>query len=78
MTTRTELKKLTEVEARKEKEELMREVREWGEEEAEWKGRGLWMRAVRGWCEGREVWHDDLTVSGVGELTSVGENEGVD
>lgn len=75
MTTRTELKKLTEMEGWREKEELMKEVRRWGEEEAEWKGRGLWMRAMRGWCEGREVWHDDLTVSGAGELTTVGGEE---
>jgi hypothetical protein len=72
MTTRTELSRLTELENRKGKRELMDEVGAWGEEEAVWKGRDVWIRAVRGWCEGREVWHDDRTVVDAGDLTMVG------
>jgi hypothetical protein len=72
MSTRTELGKLTDVVDRKSKRELMDEVEGWGEEEAEWKGRSLWIRAVRSWCVGGEVWHDDRTVLDAGVLTSVG------
>jgi hypothetical protein len=74
MTTRTELRGLTELEDRNSKRQLMDEVNEWDEEEAVWKGRDLWIRAVRAWCEGREVWHDDRTVVDAGELTTIGDN----
>ncbi|KAH7406790.1 hypothetical protein DE146DRAFT_786591 [Phaeosphaeria sp. MPI-PUGE-AT-0046c] len=74
MSTRTELKKLTELDGRREKEELMGEIWGWDQEEATFKGRDLWIRAVRSWCEGREVWHDDRTVMSPGDLTTVGGN----
>jgi hypothetical protein len=72
MTSRTELGKLTDVIDRKSKRDLMDEVEGWGKEEAEWKGRSLWIRAVRNWCVGGEVWHDDRTILDAGVLTSVG------
>jgi hypothetical protein len=72
MSTRTELKKLTDVNDRKSKRELMEELNGWDEEEAEWKGRSSWIRAVKSWCVGGEVWHDDRTVVDAGALTSVG------
>lgn len=74
MSTKTELKKLTELEGRGEKHELMKEIRGWDEEEATFKGRDLWIRAVRSWCEGRDVWHDDRTVMDAGDVTTVGDN----
>lgn len=60
------MKKLTELEDRKGRRELMSEIAAWDEEEALFKGRDLWMRAVRSWCEGTEVWHDDRTVIDAG------------
>jgi hypothetical protein len=50
----------------------MEELNGWNGEEAEWKGRSLWIRAVKSWCVGGEVWHDDRTVVDAGALTSVG------
>ena len=73
MSTRTELKKLTQLADRAEKIKLMDEVNGWKDEEAAFKGKALWIRAVRGWCEGREAFHDDRTVVDAGDLTVVGE-----
>lgn len=68
MASRTELTKLMDVAARSEKEELMAEIRGWGEDEAGFKGRDLWIRAVGSWCEGGSAFRDDVTViAGMGE-----------
>lgn len=65
---RTELTRLTDVAGRSQKEDLMREIRGWGEDEAGFKGRDLWIRAVGSWCEGGSAFRDDVTVvAGVGE-----------
>jgi hypothetical protein len=71
MSTRAELCRLLDLD---DKKGLMREIGDWEDEEAAVKRRDLWIRAVRGWCEGREVWYDDRTVVNAGELTTVREN----
>ncbi|KAH4225140.1 hypothetical protein HBI06_024450 [Parastagonospora nodorum] len=62
MTSRTELTRLTDVAGRREKDDLMAEIRGWGEDEAGFKGRDLWSRAVGSWCEGGSAFRDDVTV----------------
>ncbi|KAH7080964.1 hypothetical protein FB567DRAFT_595290 [Paraphoma chrysanthemicola] len=71
MSTRTEFKKLTDLSVRWEKAELMSEIGEWDEHEASFKGRDLWIRAVRAHCEGTDVFRDDETVSDAGDLNVV-------
>jgi hypothetical protein len=53
MTTRTELSRLLEVESQADKAKLMDEVMSWKEYEASFKGRELWITALKGWCENR-------------------------
>ncbi|KAH7066714.1 hypothetical protein BKA63DRAFT_425379 [Paraphoma chrysanthemicola] len=72
MSTRTEFNKLTDLRARWEKTELMSEIGEWDEHEARFKGRDLWMRAVRAHCEGTDVFRGDETIIDDGDLTGVG------
>lgn len=74
MTTRTELSPLVDIRSKKDKRALWEEVDGWDEDEAVFKGRDLWIRAVKSWCVGGEVWHDDRTIVGGGSgLTSAGE-----
>jgi hypothetical protein len=63
MTTRTELSRLLEVESQADKAKLMDEVMSWKEYEASFKGRELWITALKGWCENRYPFNDDRTVS---------------
>ncbi|KAF1914518.1 hypothetical protein BDU57DRAFT_596475 [Ampelomyces quisqualis] len=65
-TTRTQLSRLVDVDTQQRRKELWAEVSSWGEEEAVFKGRDLWIRAVRSWCVGGEAWCDDRTVVGGG------------
>lgn len=69
MTSRTELSKLMEVDSRAGKAELMEEVMNWDEHEANFKGRDLWIKAVTSWCVGGPSFNDDCTV-----YTATGEN----
>jgi hypothetical protein len=62
MTTRTELSRLMGVESKANKAELLKEVMSWKEHEASFKGRELWITALKGWCENREPFNDDCTV----------------
>lgn len=68
------MNKLTELDDIQGKRKLVSDIGEWGEEEAVFKGKDLWIRAVKAWCEGGEIWHDDRTVIDAGDLTTIGEN----
>lgn len=50
----------------------MDEVNGWDEHEARFKGRDLWLRAIRAHCEGTDVFHDDQTVIDAGDMTVIG------
>jgi hypothetical protein len=52
-TVRTTLENLTDV-AESERPNLVKEIRYWPRDIAEFKGRALWQRAVVGWCEGED------------------------
>jgi hypothetical protein len=69
VTTRTELSKLMEVESKADKAALIEEVMSWDEHEASFKGRDLWITALKGWCEDRLPFNDDCTV-----FSATGEN----
>jgi hypothetical protein len=73
MSTRTEFRKLVDLSTRREKTQLMDEVNGWDEHEARFKGRDLWLRAIRAHCEGTDVFHDDQTVIDAGDMTVIGE-----
>lgn len=62
MTTRTELSKLVDVPDKQGKVSLMEEIKGWDEDEACFKGRDLWIRAVKSCCEGGSAFRDDTTV----------------
>jgi hypothetical protein len=62
MMTRTDLSKLMDIEDRQGKTGLIAEIRGWDEDEATFKGRDLWIRAVASWCEGGSAFRDDMTV----------------
>jgi len=67
MSTRTELEPLKRVRSRRGKAELMDEIGRWTDEEAVFKGKSLWVRAVRAWCVGGDAFRDDRTVFDAGE-----------
>lgn len=64
MSTTTELVRLTDINDMLGKRELMDEIKQWKEEEAEVKGRDLWGNAVRSWCEGGSAFRDEATIMG--------------
>jgi hypothetical protein len=64
MSIRTELTRLTDWDDCK---GLMREIQAWEDDEAIFKGRDLWIKAVRWWYVGWEGRHDDQTVVDVGK-----------
>ena len=70
LSTRTEVKRLTDLNIRQ-RIELVAEIRIWNPEVALSKGKELWQRAVFGYCEGRKVWKDDVTVVDAGDTTRV-------
>lgn len=57
------VQKLTDLGGR-EKDELVREVQGWGEDEAVAKGKGLWETSVLGYCTGGVLAREDVTVVG--------------
>ncbi|CAO2652554.1 Nn.00g008370.m01.CDS01 [Neocucurbitaria sp. VM-36] len=61
ISTRTGTRGLAEL-GRGERRELLEEVRGWGEDGARFKGRDLWITAVEGFCLGKPVFRDDVTV----------------
>lgn len=72
MTTKTDLKRLSELDE-VERAELMMEIKGWDEDEAIFKGRDLWIRAVSGWCTGHPGMKDDASIIDAGSLTSIGD-----
>ena len=74
MSTRTELIPLKQVRSREGKKELMEEFGQWTDEEETFKGKSLWIHAVRSWCEGGDAFRDDRTVFEAGDGTVVGDD----
>ncbi|KAF2864903.1 hypothetical protein BDV95DRAFT_600102 [Massariosphaeria phaeospora] len=59
-----------------ERQGLADEIKSWPPEMATYKGRDLWQRTVVGFCEQRNLVHDDRTVaSDAGSMTRVNEEE---
>ena len=70
--TRTEVRRLTDLDVQ-ERRELVNEIRAWDPKVALRKGKELWQRAVIGYCEGKKIWKDDVTVINAGDMTRVDE-----